>query len=244
MGIAQEFYDLSLAIEVGRSRAWYIPGPSKSPVRLGDWVGSVEEGGAVNFMTWELNPHAHGSHTETLGHVCAGYFPVHQVPIPFVLKALLISVTPTRRESLGACMAWEEVLEAIQRAGGIEGHQALVVRTLPNAPSKREVNYSNGDAPYFDAAVGRELAVLGIDHWVVDLPSVDREEDGGALACHRAFWGLSPNATTPGPEARSHATITELVYVPQGAKDGTWSLSLQVSPLANDAAPSRPVLYR
>jgi arylformamidase len=92
--------------------------------------------------------------------------------------------------------------------------------------------------------VGRELAALGIDHWVVDLPSVDREEDGGALACHRAFWGLSSNATTPGPEARSHATITELVYVPQGAQDGTWSLSLQVSPLANDAAPSRPVLHR
>ena len=244
MDTAHEFYDLSLAFEEGRSRAWYIPGPTKSPVRLGDWVGSVEEGGAVNFMTWELNPHAHGSHTETLGHVCKGYHPVHQVPIPFKLKALVISVTPTSRASLGLCMAWTDVQEGIERAGGLDGHQALIVRTLPNALSKRQVNYSNSDAPYFEAEVGRKLAAHGIDHWVVDLPSVDREEDGGALACHRAFWGVDPEVTSPGPGARSHATITELVYVPQEAQDGTWNLSLQVSPWANDAAPSRPVIYR
>ncbi|MFM1884359.1 MAG: hypothetical protein RL168_543 [Bacteroidota bacterium] len=240
----QEFFDLSLALEEGRSRAWYIPGPTVAPVRLGSWVGSVEEGGAVNFKDWQLNPHAHGSHTETLGHVCQGDFPVHLVDIPFAMKALLISVAPGQDGNQGACMTWSQVDAAIQQAGGLMGHQALIVRTLPNDSSKREVNYSNQDAPYFEAEVGRELAARGIDHWVVDLPSVDREEDGGALACHRAFWGVALGDKHPGPESRLGATISELIYVPNEAPDGTWTLSLQVAPLANDAAPSRPVIYR
>ncbi len=244
MNVQGEFYDLSLAIEEGRSRAWYIPGPTVSPVRLGTWVGAVEEGGAVNFKDWHLNPHAHGSHTETLGHVCQGNFPIHHVDLPFAMKALLISVTPLRSEGTGACITWPEVQACVAAAGGLSGHVALIVRTLPNDFSKREMNYSNQDAPYFEPAVGRELAALGIAHWVVDLPSVDREEDGGALACHRAFWGLQLSDRDPGPDARLGATISELVYVPQEAQDGTWTLSLQVAPLMNDAAPSHPVIYR
>lgn len=244
MDAPKEIFDISLPFEIGRSRAWYIPGPSKSPVRLGKWVGSVKEGGMVNFMDYQFNPHAHGSHTETLGHICLGDFPVNQVAIPFAMKALLITVHPERHPSIGAVITWEMIQQAIQDLGGLKGHLALVVRTWPNESEKRQANHSNQDAPYFEPAVGAGLNQLGIAHWVVDLPSVDREEDAGALACHRAFWGLRPDEKVPGPSSRKESTITELTYIPNEAKDGTWYLSLQVAPLSNDAAPSRPILYR
>jgi hypothetical protein len=76
----------------------------------------------------------------------------------------------------------------------------------------------------------------GVQHLLIDLPSVDREEDGGALAAHHLFWNVpaAPNF---------QKTITELIYVPNEISDGDYILNLQVSNFANDAAPSRPMLF-
>ena len=81
------------------------------------------------------------------------------------------------------------------------------------------------------------LVNKGVDHLLIDLPSVDREKDGGALLCHKVFWNFDG-------KLRKHATITELIYVPNTVKDGTYFLNLQVAPFENDASPSRPVLYK
>jgi hypothetical protein len=75
-----------------------------------------------------------------------------------------------------------------------------------------------------------------VKHLLLDLPSVDREEDGGVLAAHHAFWDH------PGT-LDLERTITELIHVPPTAKDGDYLLELQLPRIMNDAAPSRPVLY-
>jgi hypothetical protein len=81
------------------------------------------------------------------------------------------------------------------------------------------------------------LADKDVEHLLIDLPSVDKEKDGGELLAHRAFWNFEG-------KMRKQATITELIYVPNNIKDGTYFLNLQVAPFENDASPSRPVLYR
>ena len=68
------------------------------------------------------------------------------------------------------------------------------------------------------------------------MPSVDKEQDAGALKAHRAFWGFHD-------EIRYEATITEFIYVDNQIDDGTYLLDLQVAPIENDASLSRPVLY-
>jgi hypothetical protein len=73
----------------------------------------------------------------------------------------------------------------------------------------------------------------GINHLLIDLPSIDPEVDGGALAAHRALWA----------EGGDHRTITELIRVPEALPDGLYLLNLQVAPFENDAAPSRPVVF-
>jgi hypothetical protein len=70
------------------------------------------------------------------------------------------------------------------------------------------------------------------------------QDDGGALLAHRAFWGL-PSRGEPLPEGAplSHRTITELCYIDNAVPDGVYLLNLGVSPIAMDAAPSRPLLF-
>ncbi len=115
--------------------------------------------------------------------------------------------------------------------------KSVIVRTEIEPDNVATRAYSNTDWPYLDAGIGTFLREQGVDHVLIDQPSVDQEEDGGALACHRAFWG-------PQPELSLHRTISELLHIPKHVQDGHYLLNLQVAPLDNDAAPSRPLLYR
>ena len=115
--------------------------------------------------------------------------------------------------------------------------QALIIRTLPNDDGKKSKNYSNTNPVYLDVNCAQKIIDQGIDHLLVDLPSVDRESDNGELAFHHAFWEVpqSPNF---------ERTITELIFVKSGIQDGNYILNFQVAPFENDASPSRPVLYK
>jgi kynurenine formamidase len=114
--------------------------------------------------------------------------------------------------------------------------KAVVLRTLPNPEAKKQTDYSGTNPPYLEPGGVEWLRSQGVEHLLVDLPSVDREKDGGALAAHKAFWGL-PGHPRPG------ATITELIYVPPYLPDGRYLLNLQVAAFDNDASPSRPLLF-
>jgi kynurenine formamidase len=124
---------------------------------------------------------------------------------------------------------FEEVLEPGEAT-------AFILRTLPNDDLKKQRNYSGTNPPYLHTDAARYLVECGVQHLLLDLPSVDREEDGGALSAHHAFWQY--------PEAvRKACTITEMIYVPDAVKDGYYLLNLQTTSLDLDASPSRPVIF-
>ena len=114
--------------------------------------------------------------------------------------------------------------------------EALIIRTKPNDHSKTNRQYSGTNFPYLTKGAMQRIVDAGVQHLLVDLPSVDREEDGGALAAHHLFWNVPA-------EPNFQKTITELIYVPNEISDGNYILNLQVSNFANDAAPSRPMLF-
>jgi hypothetical protein len=78
---------------------------------------------------------------------------------------------------------------------------------------------------------------------LIDLPSVDKENDEGKLLSHKAFWKVT-NVNHLNSDARMHCTITELIYVPQTVADGDYFLNLQIASFENDASPSKPILYQ
>ena len=223
--------DLSLAI-TDITRAWYIDPPRFEPVRLGDnWVGSVAEGGAVNFFDITFNPHAHGTHTECLGHVTKARESVNQALQDSWFVAELISVETMDIKGDRLITATE-----ISKKWHHADVDALVIRTLPNDSGKTTKNMSNTNWPFMDTAAANLIRERGVKHLLIDQPSVDKEEDGGALAAHKAFWNI--------PEApRKNATITEMIFIPDEVADGLYLLNLQVAPLENDASPSRPVMF-
>ncbi len=226
--------DISIPLRNGPENvnAWYVGPPRIEPHREGNFTGSVREGGSTNFNDIAFNPHAHGTHTECLGHITPEGQSVNQALKRYFFHALLITLAP-EKEGKDHIISRKQ----LQRSLGGGRFEALVVRTLPNTKGKLSQQYSHTNPPYFKEDAMNLLVEKGVEHLLVDLPSVDREKDEGKLLAHRAFWGL--NGTI-----RPGATITEFIFVPHGIEDGEYLLELQFAPFENDASPSRPVLYK
>ena len=128
-------------------------------------------------------------------------------------------------------------LDAIKKATDGIVEESIVIRTLPNDDAKLHKNWSESNWPQLDKNAAAWFAEKDVKNLLIDLPSVDREMDGGKLLSHHAFWQVPQNE-------RMDASITEMIYVPDEIEDGTYLLELQFAPFENDASPSRPVLYR
>ena len=217
---------------------------SAEAITAGSFVGDVRHGGSCNCSVHTLAPHCNGTHTECVGHITQERLSVRDLAIRHFSAALLISVTPaTSAELPGDRIISLAVLrEAIGRAT-LSDYQALVVRTLPNDSSKLTRDYDAGPmSPYFTVEAMQYVVGHGIDTLVVDLPSIDRAQDGGKLAAHRIFWGMPAGSTAAATVTRPNATITEMAFIDDAVPDGAYLLNLQVPPFMIDAAPSRPVL--
>ena len=231
--------DISIPMVAGEGnlRAWYVDPPTMEPVRANGYIGSVIEGGSVNFRNIFFNPHGHGTHTECLGHITEEVYSVNKVLKNYFFKAQVISITPKHLfneeyNELDQCITLDQ-LKNFTFENGIE---ALVIRTLPNMEMKAHKNYSDTNPAYMQLECMEVINQLGIKHLLLDLPSVDRETDGGKLVFHHAFWGVPDNLDF-------ERTITELIFVEDSISDGFYVLEMQLASFENDAAPSRPVLY-
>lgn len=218
--------------------AWYIDKPVIEPVKMGDWVGKVSEGSSTNFNNIFFNPHGHGTHTECLGHITRDFYSVNQALKQFFFIAELVSVHP---EAHGEDFVITNA--QIEKALSGKTPDAIVIRTLPNDAAKKSKNYSNTNPPYLEEAAATFIRECGIKHLLIDMPSVDRENDEGRLVSHKAFWNVK-DINNLNADARHDATITEMIYVNDEVKDGSYLLNLQIASFENDASPSKPVLYK
>ncbi|SNR51244.1 MULTISPECIES: cyclase family protein [Hymenobacter] len=232
--------DISLPLAPGEQQVncfWAEP-VQFDVIRVGSFVGSVAEGGSTNYKRVHLTPHGNGTHTECYGHISpAPEATLDRCLRRFLFVARLVSVQPRVLANGDAVVLLEDVRQELAK-NQTETFcpEALILRTLPNDDAKRSRQYSGTNPTYLEPAVAHYLVAQGIEHLLLDLPSVDREEDGGELLAHHAFWQY-PYAT------RHAATITELIFVPDTVADGLYLLNLQVTSLVLDASPSKPVLY-
>jgi kynurenine formamidase len=219
--------------------AWYQSLPVIEPVKDGDWIGKVSEGkSSTNFNNIFFNPHAHGTHTECLGHITKYFYSINQCLKQFFFTAEVVSVQPIK---IGQDLVITKI--AIEKALKEKTPEALIIRTLPNLEKKKHVNYSHTNPPYLDFAAATYIREIGIQHLLIDLPSVDKEHDGGFLLAHKAFWNVK-NVTKLNAGARLNCTITEMIYVNDKILDGSYFLNLQIASFENDASPSKPILYK
>ena len=239
--------DLSKPIDISiptdtenSSTAWFVSNMKISPVINARFIGSVKDGGDVNFRNILFNPHGNSTHTESVGHISKEVYSVHNVLEKYHFIAQLITIQPIVLEA--ELSRWEkkgdfqisisEIKDKIKA-----GVEALIIRTLPNSEHKTQQNYNNTNWPYLSKEATKYIRKMGVKHLLIDLPSVDREQDGGHLISHRAFWNYPQQVDIK-------RTITELIYVENKVTDDIYLLNLSLANIVNDASPSRPILYK
>lgn len=232
--------DISLQISSDHKNpiAWYLEQPEISPVKMGEWIGKVSEGGSsTNFNNIAFNPHGHGTHTECLGHITHDFYSINQTLRNFMFEALLVSIEPERNgEDLVISKSQIELALKNQKAS------AIIIRTLPNLANKKSLKYSNTNPAYLSEEAAIFIKEQDFKHLLIDLPSVDKEKDEGQLLAHKAFWNIK-NTKNINYDARFDCTITELIFVDDTILDGKYLLNLQIASFENDASPSKPILY-
>lgn len=253
--------DLRFSAQPGQPRHFGAPPASSRPFAVPGFSGSVEHGASCNCQTLTLIPHCNGTHTECVGHLTREPADAYSVAPFGLVPALLLSIEPTNAAASGestdptpqrddSLITKSAILESWAKAkantnapGQHVAPHALVLRTLPNRPDKQHRDYTDQTPPYLSREAASLLVERGIEHLVVDLPSIDRSHDEGRLTAHRIFFGLPRGSTALTQATRPRSTITELAYIPDIVPDGAYLLELQVPALGGDAVPSRPLLY-
>jgi len=228
---------LHLNFDAAQPRHFGAPAATTQAFAVPGFSGSVAAGASCNCNVITLIPHCNGTHTECVGHLTTDPVDVWRLAPKGLIPAVLISIEPTdaTRESTDPTPQPGDKL--ITRTA-LEGHwprnfqpRAVVIRT------------GSGPGPYLSREAAEFLVARGIEHLVVDLPSIDRAHDEGRLTAHRVFFGLPRGATTSTVATRAHTTVTEFAYIPADVTDGPYLLEIQVPAISGDAVPSRPLLY-
>jgi arylformamidase len=248
-----KYFDLAIPVDFGGEGlcAFGVSPASAATVETPWFTGDTFRGGC-NVREYRYIPHCHGTHTEGVGHITDQEISVAEIVKEAWIPATLISVAlenggdcPERyipgKENDDALITRGNLLGKLKNLEDRDFHQALVVRTLPNAPAKKTRWYTS--APYFSNAALEEIVRREVKHLLVDVPSIDRMEDGGRLSNHHLFWEMPPESHDLRQARAPFRTLTELVFVPDEAPDGYYLLNLQLAPFPGDAVPSRPLLF-
>jgi arylformamidase len=247
-------FDLSIPVDFDAEglSAFGVPPASIRTVENAWFVGDTRRGGGCNVREYRFISHCHGTHTECVGHIVDQNLSVTEILKDAWIPATLISVEPEQavdcpegyisgKEKDDAIITRRTLIERLKTLDDEDFHQALVIRTLPNSPTKRTRRYAT--APYFSNEAMEEIVRRGVKHLLVDVPSVDRMEDGSRLSNHRLFWEMPPESHDLNRCKAPFRTITELAFVPDEVRDGYYLLNLQIAPFSGDAAPSRPLIF-
>jgi len=153
--------DISIPIrgDVHNVNAWYVDHPKIQAHTNGKFVGSVAKGAPINFNDISFNPHAHGTHTECVGHITKEFSSVNQTLNQFFFLAEVITIAPEKYQDDFVISR-----KQLQYAFGNKKRDALIVRTLPNFTEKLSKQYSNSNPPYFLEEAAQFLVNKGVAH--------------------------------------------------------------------------------
>jgi arylformamidase len=216
------------------------------------FVGDTRRGGSCNFEDITLNPHCNGTHTECVGHITRERISVNNCLQDTFLSANLITISPENSlETMETYSVKSDANDrlitrkAIQNSNlKIQTSEALIIRTLPNDESKKSLDYSAQNPPFFSTEAMQYIVELGVKHLLVDVPSLEKLHDEGKLSNHRIFWNVEQGSFEINPQTKVNNTITEMIYVSDAIQDGFYLLNLQIAPFVSDASPSRPILFK
>lgn len=218
-------FDISIPLDFKENQVNFFEVP-KASSRI------IHSGGCV-VKEYTLIPHCHGTHTECVGHIVHDAPPMPEVLKETLIPATLITVSPENFQITKKMLSFSKTQSFLK---------GLIIRTLPNDDSKLRKKYSEG-VPFISLEAMKEVVALGVEHLLVDFPSLDPTHDEGKLLAHRLFWNLPETGHRLTDNAQTFKTVTELIYVPNSVLDGPYLLQLNIPNFQTDAVPSRPRVY-
>ena len=258
IGIGSQIYsvDFSKGIDISiplcfngdQPNTYGVDKAISSPYQDGQFIGDTRKGGPCNFETYSFTPHCNGTHTECIGHITNERISILSSLNEEFLPSTLISVTPentsenyTPKLNNDDLVITRSSLKKSLEKANRHFLKALVIRTLPNLETKKSRDYMKESPSFFSIEAMEYLVSLGVEHLLVDTPSVDRLLDDGHLSAHNIFWETKGKELNPNTQNK---TITEMIFAPNIIDDGKYLLNLQIPAFVSDAAPSRPILYK
>jgi kynurenine formamidase len=247
--------DISIPLQFNGEQPGFfgVPQASAKPYNTGGFIGDTRQGGSCNVEEYRLIPHCNGTHTECAGHIAKARISLHDILKQAFIPATLVSIKPqlanttpdTYSPDFGEpdLIISAEHIEKILQTSAPAFLRALIIRTLPNDPAKKTKNYGRSPAPFFSLQAMAKIHESGIEHLLVDVPSVDRANDEGKMAAHHVYWEVPQGSHAVDPQNHSRKTITEMIFVPDEVADGNYLLNVQIPAFVADAAPSRPLLF-
>lgn len=250
-----EAHNIAIAVQFDgpQPNHFGVPGATAQAIEGDGFVGDTRRGGSCNVDQITMIPHCNGTHTECVGHIVDERQSVHQLLQDTLVAARLITISPEIVS--GNTDHYEPKLDngdQVITKAAIQAHldnidtkpvTALVIRSLPNEFDKQSMHYDEYHYPPFLTLDAIDyLNQLGVQHLLVDFPSIDRMYDEGKLSNHHQFWQVKPLSRQLDEHTQSVKTITEMIYVAPFIEDGLYLLNLQIAPFELDAAPSRPTL--
>jgi arylformamidase len=252
------FIDVSEPIEISvpinfngeQPNTYDVEIASAQAYQAGDIIGDTRKGGSCNFEKYIIIPHCNGTHTECVGHITDKRIYINDVLKSILIQGELITVEPVNADktkdnydpkfnSTDKAITRESIEKKIRKDDNIK---ALMIRTLPNDDSKKSRRYMQDEPPIFSNDAMEFINELGIEHLLVDMPSVDRTFDEGKLTNHHIFWNVAQGSHET-DNNHSLKTITEMIYASNEIKDGKYLVNIQIPDWKSDAAPSRVFLY-
>lgn len=219
---------------------------------------SVSGGNSVNCNIFEkFSPHLHATHTEFIGHIvkenlsvvndCLRHMEMFGLCVVLEVQPELLSGEELQEQLRCGAKASEEDLvitrkilsETLIKTLGCNEFEcklwAIVIRVACDHTNNSKTDSSKSTRPVYLTKKAAEYVIYnGFEHLLVDLPSVDRDDDGGALLAHKAFFdGSMKRSLTELLETCSNVKVVPDVYV----------LNLHYINIQQDATLSRPVLY-
>ena len=176
-----------------------------------EFIGDTRKGGPCNFETYTFTPHCNGTHTECIGHITEERISILTCLNDELLPATLISVIPKKTSENyfpnlneeDKVITKEEVKERLKNINP-DFLKAIIVRTLPNTENKKNPRLYEKYSFFFSIEAMEYLVSLGVQHLLVDTPSVDRLFDDGQLTAHNIFWETKGKVFNPNKSKQNH----------------------------------------
>jgi kynurenine formamidase len=253
---SSEGIDISIPMDFygAQPNAYGVEKATAEIYKSGELIGDTRKGGSCNFEKYSLIPHCNGTHTECVGHISFDRIFVNGILKESFIPVTVITVNPVLAVDSNEkyipdinpddyFITKAEINKSINDSNNafLKG---LIIRTLPNDKGKKNRNYMKEPPPFFSNDAMDLILSLGINHLLVDMPSVDRALDEGKLTNHHIFWNVPKGSHEVDVLNCSLNTITEMIYVDNGVNDGQYLLNLQIASFQADASPSRPLLYK